>query len=74
MNYESEEEWTIYSIMEYISENFFGLILLLFTFFIIYFVDHINRLNAMIFQTPLPPGLAHSIPIQKISKRHLKKR
>jgi hypothetical protein len=62
------------NLIEYISDNFVGLLLLISVFFIIYFVDHINRLNAMIFQTPLPPGLAHSIPIQKISKRHLKKR
>jgi len=62
------------NLIEYISDNFIGLLLLISVFIIIYFVDHINRLNAMIFQTPLPPGLAPSIPIQKISKRHLKKR
>ena len=67
MNYESEEEWTIYSIMEYISENFFGLILLLFTFFIIYFVDHINRLNSVLLSPPIPV-----VPL-KVKSKKLKK-
>jgi len=67
MNYESEEEWTIYSIMEYISENFFGLILLLFTFFIIYFVDHINRLNSILLSPPIPV-----VPL-KVKSKKLKK-
>jgi len=67
MNYESEEEWTIYSIMEYISENFIGLILLLFTFFIIYFVDHINRLNSVLLSPPIPV-----VPL-KVKSKKLKK-
>jgi len=54
MNYETEEQWTIYSIMEYISENFVGLILLLSTFLIIYFVDYINRLNSVLFNPTSP--------------------
>ncbi len=67
MNYGSEEEWTVYSIMEYISENFFGLILLLFTFFIIYFVDHINRLNSILLSPPIPV-----LPL-KVKSKKLKK-
>ena len=67
MNYGSEEEWTVYSIMEYISENFFGLILLLFTFFIIYFVDHINRLNSILLSPPIPV-----VPL-KVKSKKLKK-
>lgn len=67
MNYGSEEEWTIYSIIEYISENFVGLILLLFTFFIIYFVDHINRLNSVLLSPPVP-----FVPL-KVKSKKLKK-
>jgi hypothetical protein len=68
MNYESEE-WTIYSIIEYISENLFGLILLLFTFFIIYFVDHINRLNSVLFS----PGRTIPIVPIKVKSKQSKK-
>lgn len=69
MNYGPEEQWNIYSIMEYISENFVGLILLLSTFFIIYFVDYINRLNSVIFspQSPIPV-----LPV-KVKSKKLKK-
>ena len=57
----NNEEWTLNSIVEYISENFIGLILLILAFFIIYFVDHINQLNAILYapqvsipQVPIP--------------------
>jgi len=62
MTYENEEQLTIYSIMEYISEHFVGLILLLSSFLIIYFVDYINRLNSMLF-TPTSPN-----PMNQINK------
>lgn len=58
MNTETNEQFNFYSIIEYISENFIGLLLLIFAFFIIYFVDYINQLNSIIFspqvQVPVP--------------------
>ena len=45
MNNETNEQFNFYYIIEYISENFIGLLLLIFAFFIIYFVDYINHLN-----------------------------
>jgi hypothetical protein len=48
MNNEVDEPWTLYSIIEYVSENFIGLTLLILAFLIIYVVDHINHLNAII--------------------------
>lgn len=69
MDYETEEQWTIYSIMEYISENFIGLILLLFTFFIIYFVDYINRLNSILLSPQSPnPILPFKVKSKKVKK------
>ena len=62
-NEETNEQWTLYSIIQYISENFIGLMLLIFAFFIIYFVDHINRLNSMLFAPQLP------VPIKVKSKK-----
>jgi len=45
MNIQNEES---FSFLEYISENFIGLLLLMCVFLIIYFVDYINRFNALI--------------------------
>ncbi len=43
-----------FSLLQYIKENFVGLLLLLLVFLIIYFVDHISRINALIFAMPSP--------------------
>lgn len=65
-----------FNIFQYIKENLYGFILLVLVFFIIYFVDYINRLNMIIYSTPaLIPGLSSAIVSpQKISKRKFKKR
>ena len=63
----------IFNILEYVRENFVGLILLLFAFFIIYFVDYINRLNTIIYSlAPTIPNL-QPITTQKMSKKKFKK-
>jgi len=61
-----------FNILEYVKENLPGLILLLSAFFIIYFVDYINKLNVLIYSTPSPIPLPVASP-QKISKRKFKK-
>jgi hypothetical protein len=38
-------------ILEYIEGNYMGLILFVFAFFIIYFIDYVNGLNAIIYST-----------------------
>jgi len=53
-NVDNTEQCTLYSIIQYISENFIGLLLLILAFFIIYVVDHVNRLNSILFAPPLP--------------------
>ena len=62
-NEETYEQLTFHSILQYISENFIGLILLIVAFFIIYAVDHINRLNSVLFAPQLP------VPIKVKSKK-----
>ena len=62
-NAETNEQWTLHSIIQYISENFIGLLLLILAFFIIYAVDHVNRLNSMLFAPQL------SVPIKVKSKK-----
>lgn len=52
-----------FSVIQYVKENVIGLLLLILTFCIIYFVDHISRINAMIFAMPSPiPGLPAPAP------------
>lgn len=68
-----------FNIFQYIKENLYGFILLVLVFFIIYFVDYLNRLNMIIYSTPTPTptpitGLKSIISYpQKISKRKFKK-
>ena len=71
-NLENPYDKTI-NILQYVKENFYGLLLLLVAFFIIYFVDYINQLNLLIYSTssPLPLPINTS---QTISKRKFKKR
>ena len=72
MDNQNLENEKTFNILEYVKDNLPGLILLLVAFFIIYFVDYINQLNALIYSTPSPIPLAVASP-QKISKRKFKK-
>ena len=73
MNDEFNEEFTLYSIIEYVSKNFIGIILLVLAFFIIYIVDHINQINSIIMspQLPIPQVSSPKIinPIKVKSKK-----
>ena len=54
----TDEPFTFEDIVQYINENIIGLALFVLVFFIIYFVDYISRLNAIMFAMPSPvPGL-----------------
>ena len=75
----NDETFSLYSVIEYASENFVGLLLLLLAIFIIYFVDYISRINALIFAIPSPiygmPTTVNSIPTPKMHKsKKFKKR
>ena len=72
MNNETNEQFNFYYIIEYISEIFIGLLLLIFAFFIIYFVDYINHLNTIIFspQIPVPVPLIKFKTKSKKFKKH----
>jgi hypothetical protein len=50
-NLEIEEPFDIF---QYVKENYVGLTLFVFAFFIIYFVDYINGLNSLIYSTQAP--------------------
>lgn len=73
----NESVITFGSILDYIKENIIGLSMFILVFFIIYVVDHINRINSIIFATPSSiPSISTSIPIKipKIPKINLKGR
>lgn len=72
-----DEEYSLLYFIDYIRENYIGLLLLLLAFFIIYVVDYISRINALIFAMPSPiPGISSSSTIQppKLHKKKNKKR
>lgn len=69
-----EDEWTMTSVIEYLRENVVGLLLLVITMGIIYAVDYISRLNALIFAMPSPipsmmPSSPMSLPPRKPRRR-----
>jgi hypothetical protein len=76
----NDEPFTLKSLANYIHENLYGLILLALVFFIVYFVDYISRINAMIFAMPSPiPGMPiqssiPSIALPKGKNKKVKKR
>jgi hypothetical protein len=52
MDYQNEQLFKVYYILDYIKQNFIGFIMLIFAFLIIYIVDHINNYNMKIFSLP----------------------
>jgi hypothetical protein len=72
----NEEPFSLQTLFQYVNENIYGLLLLVFAFFIIYFVDYISRINAMVFAIPPSiPGMpmTTNIPIIKPPKGKFKK-
>ena len=49
-----DETFSLQSLIQYVYTNFFGLLLLILTFFIVYFVDYISQLNSAIFSMQAP--------------------
>ena len=61
----NDEFTTLYSIIEYVTENFVGIILLILAFIIIYVVDHINNLNSIIMSTQVSsPQILNTIKVK----------
>ena len=69
--------WNIYSIINYIKENFVQFLLLLSVFFIIYFVDYLNNINAALGNlSATVPGLSNinnQIQQHTMLKKNIKK-
>ena len=68
IEYEDFSFQNINSIINYIKNNWLQLLLLILVFIIIYVVDHISNINAVIFAIPSPiPGFSAS-PISAITQ------
>lgn len=50
----NNEEFTFWNALNYIKDNYVQFLLLLLVFTIIYIVDHISNINAMIITMPSP--------------------
>jgi hypothetical protein len=72
-NLENAYEKT-FNIIEHVKENLLGFVLLFFAFFIIYFIDYINRLNIILYSTPSQIHGLSSVAVASMSKRKFKKR
>jgi hypothetical protein len=56
-NHLYDDSYSLHSFIEYVNENYIGLLLLLFAVYIVYIVDHISYLNSLMFVMPSPiPG------------------
>jgi len=70
-------KWDIYTIIKYIKNHYIQFILLFLVFIIIYAVDYISNINAMIFTMPSAiPGViapTNKITVPKKNKKNRKK-
>ena len=76
----NEEDFTLETLFQYINENFYGLMLLVFALVIIYFVDYISRINALIFAitppivgVPMPQNVSQIKPPKGNKLKKIKK-
>ena len=53
-------QWNVYSITNYIKENLLQICLLIIVVIIIYVVDHISQINAVIYGVSQIPGIPAS--------------
>ena len=74
---DDESELSIYdfnSIINYIKNNFIQILLLFFVFFIVYIIDQISNINAMLMAPiNIVPSIAQQ-PIKMLKKRKMTKK
>lgn len=72
MDYTNSDEgsnWTPEMVFHFVKENILQLLLLLLVFVIIYVVDHITNINAILYAAPM----SNTIPQQKHAAKRSKK-
>jgi len=72
MDYTNSDEvsnWTPEMVFQFVKENIVQLLLLLLVFIIIYVVDHITNINAMLYAAPVSNTILQKNPTGKRSKK-----
>lgn len=71
----NDESFSLETLFHYVNENLYGLILLAVAFFIIYFVDYISHINALIIAipTPMPTNIPSIKPPNRNKFKKIKK-
>jgi hypothetical protein len=72
MDYTNSDEgsnWTPEMVFHFVKENILQLLLLLLVFVIIYAVDHITNINAMLYAAPMSNTILQQKPSRKSSKK-----
>jgi hypothetical protein len=72
MDYTNTDEvsnWTPEMVFQFVKENIVQLLLLLLVFVIIYVVDHITNINAMLYAAPMSNTILQQKPSRKGSKK-----
>jgi hypothetical protein len=72
MEYTNSNEvsnWTPEMVFQFVKENIVQLLLLLLVFVIIYVVDHITNINAMLYAAPASNTILQQKPSRKKSKK-----
>ena len=67
--YEELSIWNIKSIIDYIKENFIQILLFISVFIIIYIVDYISNINAVLFSMPSPIPVVNNKKLQPLKRR-----
>lgn len=69
-NYDDFSAWDTETVIQFVKENILQFLLLLLVFFIIYAVDHITNLNAMLYAAaPISNTILQKKPTNKKSKK-----
>ena len=70
LEYNELSVWDVNSIINYIKDNYIQILLLISVFIIIYIVDHISNINAILYGLPSAiPGQVNLTKKQKKSKK-----
>jgi len=72
MDYTNSDEvsnWTPEMVFQFVKENIVQFLLLLLVFVIIYVVDHITNINAILYAAPMSNTISQQKPSRKKSKK-----
>jgi hypothetical protein len=70
LDYNNDSVWDVNSIINFIKDNYVQILLLISVFVIIYIVDHISNINAILYG--LPSAIPSQVNITKKQKKSKK--